>query len=289
MQFIIQSQEEWHANRALGIGGSDIAAVCGEDAYRTPLDVYLDKIGEGVPFEGNKFTEAGTILEPVVAQWFTQKTGIELVSAPQGLIGSKPHYRVNIDRLTADREVVEIKTTQLRLEEPLDKWRIQATWGAGIYGAQAYWIVWLERGVDLKYKRFEFDLELFEILCEEADRFWACVENRTPPEPKISSEFTAKYGETIEASQTLQDKFLRLRALKEKAAEDKEEIEQLTEEIKLAMGSAEALTINGAVVATWKQGKPRELVDAKALKAELPDIYARFTKQSEAPRPFLVK
>jgi putative phage-type endonuclease len=289
MQFIIQSKEDWHAQRAQGVGGSDIAAICGEDTYRTPLDVYLDKIGEGVPFEGNKFTEAGTVLEPVVAQWFTQKTGIELVSAPQGLIGLKPHYRVNIDRLTTDNEVVEIKTTQLRLEEPLDKWRIQATWGAGIFGAKAYWIVWLERGVDLKYKRFEFDEELFSILCDEADRFWQLVETRTPPDPKLSSEFTAKYGETIEASQTLQDKFLRLRALKEKAAEDKEEIELLTEEIKLVMGTAEALTINGAVVATWKQSKARELIDSKALKSERPEIYAQFLKQSEVPRPFVVK
>ena len=33
-------------NRTEGIGGSDVGAICGVNNYKTPLDVYMEKIGE---------------------------------------------------------------------------------------------------------------------------------------------------------------------------------------------------------------------------------------------------
>ena len=39
------SHEEWLALRRKGIGGSDHAAIVGLDRYRSPFDVYADKLG----------------------------------------------------------------------------------------------------------------------------------------------------------------------------------------------------------------------------------------------------
>ena len=58
-------------------------------------------------------------------------------------------------------------------------------------------------------------------------------------------------------------------------------------EIMAEMGDAESITFNGAPLATWKPRTTNRL-DSKLLKAEHPDIYGLYTKQSES-RYFLVK
>lgn len=40
------SYEEWLQYRRRGIGGSDIAAICGISKWRIPMHVYLEKLGE---------------------------------------------------------------------------------------------------------------------------------------------------------------------------------------------------------------------------------------------------
>ena len=37
---------EWLKTRQTGIGGSDVAAILGHSKWKTPLDVYIDKIAE---------------------------------------------------------------------------------------------------------------------------------------------------------------------------------------------------------------------------------------------------
>ena len=46
------SREEFLARRKQGIGGSDIAAVCGLSPWRSPLDVYYDKLNIALAADG---------------------------------------------------------------------------------------------------------------------------------------------------------------------------------------------------------------------------------------------
>ena len=39
-------REDWLDWRRRGIGGSDVGAICGISKYKSPIDVYLDKIGQ---------------------------------------------------------------------------------------------------------------------------------------------------------------------------------------------------------------------------------------------------
>jgi putative phage-type endonuclease len=70
------SIEEWRQARETGIGSSDCAAVLGLSEYRTPLDVYLEKIGEKPDQEENLKMKFGLEAEPIVARMFEQKTGL---------------------------------------------------------------------------------------------------------------------------------------------------------------------------------------------------------------------
>ena len=46
MRIKFHDRESWLRERRRGIGGSDIGAILGLNKYRSPLDVYLDKIGD---------------------------------------------------------------------------------------------------------------------------------------------------------------------------------------------------------------------------------------------------
>lgn len=286
MNFIFTSREEWLNQRKKGVGGSDIAAICGHDPYRTPLDVYLDKVGESDPIEDNDFMKAGRYLEPVVADMFQDETGLHLISMPSTIVGAKPHYLASVDRCVFGQNIpVEIKTSKRYHAEPLDKWKLQATWYAGIMNAPGYYLAWFTYPT-FKYEYFDFDAVLFFEMCRMADDFWQCVESRTPPE---SNKFTASIGSTLEASEYLAGRLNILRTKKQAHDELEDEIEALTEEVKLVMRENEILTINGAIAATWKQSKPRETVDTKKLKEEHPDVFELVKKTGEPVRTFKLK
>lgn len=286
MNFIFTSREEWLNQRKKGVGGSDIAAICGLDPYRSPLDVYLDKVGESEPIEDNAFMKAGRYLEPVVADMFQDETGLQLISMPSTIVGSKPHYLASVDRSIFGQNIpVEIKTSRIYHAEPLDKWKLQATWYAGIMNAEGYYIAWFTYPT-LKYQYFDFDAVLFEEMCRMADEFWECVESRTPPD---GSKFAASIGSAIEASGYLAGRLDILRAKKHAHDELADEIEALTEEVKLVMRENEILTINGAIAATWKQSKPRETVDTKKLRAEHPEVFELVKKVGDPVRTFKLK
>lgn len=72
-------RKAWLAERKLGIGGSDVAAVLGVSPYRTPLSVYEDKTSELIddkPISDSAYW--GTLLEDQVAREFSRRTGMKV-------------------------------------------------------------------------------------------------------------------------------------------------------------------------------------------------------------------
>lgn len=60
---MIESRIDWLKERQKGIGGSDVAAILGLSPWRTPYDVYLDKIGEAPKELTSQAAHFGTKLE----------------------------------------------------------------------------------------------------------------------------------------------------------------------------------------------------------------------------------
>ena len=67
-----------------------------------------------------------------------------------------------------------------------------------------------------------------------------------------------------------------------------EEEEALESRVKLAMGDAAVLSVNGETAATWKSAKPSMRFDSGAFKAAQPDVYAQFCRE-QSSRRFLLK
>ena len=68
-------REQWLELRRQGIGGSDAAAIVGLDRYRSPFDVYADKLGLKKEQPDNEAMRQGRDLEEYVASRFCEQTG----------------------------------------------------------------------------------------------------------------------------------------------------------------------------------------------------------------------
>lgn len=85
------------AMRRTGIGGSEIAALLGEDTFSSPFDVWLSK-AQGWVRPSNPDMERGTFLEAGIAEWYSARTGSVLVES-----ATQRHATVPIAFCTPDR------------------------------------------------------------------------------------------------------------------------------------------------------------------------------------------
>jgi len=93
------TREEWLNVRKLGLGGSDMSAVLGVNQWRSPLDVWLDKTSDTVAEQESEPMYWGTILEDIVAQEFSKRTGYKVRNNNFTLQSEKwPYLLANIDR-----------------------------------------------------------------------------------------------------------------------------------------------------------------------------------------------
>lgn len=98
------NRAEWLAQRRTGIGGSDVAAVLGLSKYKSPLDVYNDKIGETPDGETSQAAYWGTKLEDVVAQEFQARTGLKVQRVNKQL-SREEWMHANIDRAVVNHAI----------------------------------------------------------------------------------------------------------------------------------------------------------------------------------------
>lgn len=75
-----KGKKAWLGLRRTGLFGSDVPAILGIDENKRPIDVFLDKKGEKVAFEGNDHTEFGNLLQKFVLNMYQKQmryTGFE--------------------------------------------------------------------------------------------------------------------------------------------------------------------------------------------------------------------
>jgi putative phage-type endonuclease len=97
------SRDEWLRIRQLGIGSSDAAPAIGLSPYKCPLSLWLEKTGRKEPEDLSEKEPViwGTILEPILARVYAERTGrkVRRVNA----VLQHPTHRFMLANL--DREV----------------------------------------------------------------------------------------------------------------------------------------------------------------------------------------
>lgn len=98
------NRDAWLAQRRTGIGGSDVAAILGLSKFKSPLDVYKDKIGETPDGEQSQAAYWGTKLEDIVAKEFQERTGLKVQRVNKQL-SREEWMHANIDRAVVNHAI----------------------------------------------------------------------------------------------------------------------------------------------------------------------------------------
>lgn len=282
--------------RMTGVTASEIAAVAGVSPYRDKFDVYLGKVGVSPPTEHSEAMKRGTYLESAIVAWAGDELGRHVskagrrqetvrhcehplvIATPDGLV-----HRGGKD--TAPEAVLEAKSIS---------WRSAYRWGEpgtdqvdDIYIPQVTWqmaatgldhaIVAALLGDQLALYRVDYDAGLFEVLLDEAQRFWRNhVVPRKAPLPTgkpahadyIAAQFPRSSGEVLEADLETIGEIERYRLAAERAKEAAAEVEARKQILQQRIGHADGVTGPTGRV-TWRVVKGRQRVDWEALAKEL--------------------
>jgi putative phage-type endonuclease len=295
------SYEEWKQARRKGIGGSDAAAVAGVSRYKSPLQVYLEKIGEIENNVDNEYVHFGKILEEVVAKEFEERTGKKVRRVNSILIHPEyPWMIANIDRkIVGEDAVLECKTTSAYnakewKENVPQEYIIQVQHYLAVTGYPKAYIAVLIGGNHFEWREIERDEELIKKLIDVEKDFWFHVEAKIPPEVD-GSEASTKILETLYHDSV--DKEILLPQDVNKLVEERnalvDQIKQLTEmknekenKIKAMMKENETAKTDKYVI-SWKKYVSKRF-DTKAFKKEHSDLYEKYVKESSSRR-FAIK
>lgn len=105
----IQGSPEWLENRKKFIGASDAPILMGKSPWRTPYQLWQDKLGLSEPQPGNPAMRRGTEMEPVAREAFEKEFSLEVF--PQVVYHKEYKFMMaSLDGLTLDgKTAVEIK------------------------------------------------------------------------------------------------------------------------------------------------------------------------------------
>ncbi len=291
-------------DRTKYIGGSDIAGILGISPWRTPLDVYLDKIQprvEPVHPKKQKIFTRGQRMEPYVIDLLAEETGLEIMRRGERYRDPEHNFiAAEIDAEAKSGENIEIKTVSPFKakdwgEEQTDAipvyYTAQAMHGLMVTGKDICIFGVLIGGDDFRVYRVERDNETIAAIREKELEFWARIQTLEPPEATTTGDilrlFEQDSGNSIEIDPKTLDAFNRLKELKAQSKELEGYIKEYEEKIKLFMQDAATLTIGGKPLATWKTQSTSRF-DQTAFGAAHPDLLQQFKKTTES-RVFRLK
>lgn len=291
----------WLEERRLGIGGSDAAAALGLSKWRTPLQLYLDKIGEAEPSEESDPMRFGTLLEPIVRSEFVRRTGMNVVYGQPAVVSPVyPFMRVNLDGRISPTELFEAKTARSDAgwgdpgsdDIPAD-YVLQNQHAMIVTDARVVHIAVLIGGSEFRVYRQEHNPSLAELIIEGEREFWRHVETRTPPDPSTLAEINLRWREStnrsIELSPDAAAAVRRLADIRDRMKELEVAADECERTVKRELMDADTATVDGVVAVTWKQAKPSRAVDWKRLEAEHPAVVAQYVAEKSGSRRFLLK
>lgn len=311
-----ENEQEWLKNRTRGIGGSDVGAICGVNKWSSARLIYLKKTGQFQDGDDN-FSDAaiermrfGHLLEPVVADEYTRRTGNKVVEAPATLAHKDyPWALANVDRLIVDEDgkpygILECKTTGEYMDDAWSEGEVPISY---LYQLNWYlWITGLDYGVIAclvggnKYYYYEMyrnDDLLNDIMIPTAEKFWDYhVKQLIEPElsgTEADTDYVADNNQdVVKGSEiVLDDDVINSLAgvvkdckaqIKVLEATEKEAANRIKDKLK-----DNEIGFTQDYVIKWSP-RTQNRVDTTKLKNEFPEVYAQCLKQISF-RAFSVK
>ena len=267
---ITQQQRE---DRKLGIGGSDMPIILGISNYKTPYQLYLEKIGEAEStYEDTELQYWGHQLEPIIVQEFMKRNNVTVQESPDSYVHPFHDFlRGNLDGFIPElNAVLEVKCSNQFMakewgEEGSDvipmQYLVQVAHYCAVTNADCAYIAVLIGGHDYREFKYTRDLVLEGKIIDAAKKFWECVQNKTPPEPINQVDLRLMYPKhdpekTLTINNNVAEQLTTLTETRFKIKQLSEVEEKYKFNIMQFMQDAECLTDqSGRPIVSWKANK----------------------------------
>jgi len=297
-------RDEWLELRRQGIGGSDAAAIVGLDRYRSPFDVYADKLGLRPEIPDNEAMRQGRDLEQYVAERFMEATGKKVRRRNTMLQHPEyPFMNANIDRwVVGESAGLECKTTSVLNRAKFNQgefppnYYVQCVHYMAVTGAERWYLAVLVLNNAFHVFTIERDDAEIQALIEAEKDFWENhVLKQIPPAPD-GSESTSEllkqmFPEAREREEVAlyghEEKIQQYLELDARVKELTQERDAIKQELQLALANAEIGRAQGYIV-EWKN-QVRQTIDTQRLKKEQAEIYNKYLKAPQTVRMFKIK
>lgn len=290
------THEDWLELRKSSIGGSDAATCVNMNQYSSLITLYADKKGLSKDRADNEAMRLGRDLEQYVAERFCEKEGKKVRN--DYFMYADDEYEfltANIDRrVVGENAGLEAKTMgsfngyNLEAGEIPSHYYCQVQHYMMVMGFDKMYlaILVLQRGL------YTFEIprndDFIRQLREAEVDFWTnYVEKNVVPEPDGSDaslatlkEFYPQSAKGTEVTIPGLDRLVQdYKAAADREKEAKELKTTIQSQICAKLGSNE-VGLGVAYGVSWKS-QSKESIDAKRLKAELPQVYAKYAKVSD--------
>lgn len=269
----------WLEARRQGIGASDAAVILGLSPWKTPFQLYLEKLG--VNLAETEQTEAmtwGLRLQPIIIDAYAEQTGRIAIAEKEFRIDHSPFHPwmfasldgwVQLPRteyVPEDVGVLEVKTTtQFRKHDWEDAppliYQVQLQHQLAVTGAAWGTLVCLIGGQRLVWADMQRNDEFITQLIVKEQAFWSALVEKNPPAADASRVTTDALGLLYPKEQPgktvcLLNDALEWDAIRQEAIQtikDAEEKKRLAENsLKTALGDAETGMLSTGVSYSWK-------------------------------------
>jgi predicted phage-related endonuclease len=282
----------WDEKKRKRVSASPAAAIYGLHPF-VPQDKFAaELLGDTppAPIAPTWAMTRGNDLEPLCIKWAIDRTGIEFDTPEEMFAADTDTAARMIATLDGfyeqgdDRKVLEIKTMSREWHGELpDYWRIQGVQQA--ICADVDLITWGVFDSTMSFHIYEqkvSDAEKQEHIDAVAKWLTAIDLGMTPDGvawsyETISARYQKPVAEPIEVGPIFAEKVAQLKHVKKMAKDYSEMEDKLKAEVCEMMGPYEAATVDGKVLATWK-GRTWQSLDIKALKAQEPDLAAKYSR-----------
>lgn len=290
------THDQWVNLRKSSIGGSDAAVCVNMNSYSSLLTLYADKKGLSKEKDVTEAMKLGTDLEQYVAERFMEKTGKKVRNDFFMYADDEYDYiTANIDR----RIVGENSGLECKVMGSFNGYNLEAGEIPSHYYCQCqhYMMVMgfdkvslailvLQRG--LYVIEIQRDNDFIKSLREAETGFWTqyIMQDRMPdPDGSDASLDTLKelypkgYKDTEIVIPGLDRLITDYKSLKEIADDYGKQAERIKAQICQRLGNNEA-GLGIQYGCSWKS-QSKTSIDSKRLKAEMPDVYAKYSTVSD--------
>lgn len=255
-------------NRQHVIGASDVAPILGKSPWRSPVDVYWEKVTGKSTTEQNAAMTAGKVLESAVLDWCQEQLGRPITGRQERVECNEfPVLIATLDGRTEGEAVVEAKTTNI-----LSPWRGSEEWGdegtdkiPDVYYLQVQAQMLCARlplaivpvligGVGFRMYKVKAHPKLQDIILEQCKEFWNRVTLRQPPEGVLSlatlKELPREPGKAVDVPDDVVSEYILASADVAQACKRKDLAQQA---LLLALGDAEIGKLGEVDAVTYRE------------------------------------